>query len=316
MKVSAYPGNKKEFKRFTKKNIIVNLLLVFSYTGLFYFSGQLRSEHILLAVLWLLGYYASSTTRKFVLAFSFFILFWVFYDVMRLFPNYTLNTVHIQEPYDLEKYLFGIDFNGKTLTPNEYFSIENNKILDFLSGFFYLNWMPVPLGFALYLYYKDKKIFLQYSIAFLLINIVGFFIYYLYPAAPPWYVDKYGFDLHIGVPGDRAGLIRFDNLVGMPVFKSIYNKNANVLAAMPSLHSAYPLIVFFYAIKAKLNTTAIVLFFIFALGIWFSAIYSNHHYAIDVIAGALLAVAGLFLLDRIFQKKPVKSILEKFAQHI
>lgn len=308
--------NDKDFKRFSKKNIIVNLLLVSAYTGLFYFSGQLRSEHILLSVLWLAGYYATPATRKFVLGFSFFILFWVFYDIMRLFPNYTLNTVHIREPYDLEKYLFGIDFKGKILTPNEYFSIENNKILDFLSGFFYLNWMPVPLGFALYLYFKNKKLFLQYSMAFLIINIFGFFIYYLYPAAPPWYIDKYGFALHTGVPGDRAGLIRFDELVGMPVFKSIYNKNANVLAAMPSLHSAYPLIVFFYAVKAKLSKTAIVLFFIFAMGIWFSAVYSNHHFAIDVIAGILLAIAGLFVLDHIFERKPVQAMLDKFVQLI
>jgi len=304
------------FKRFTKQNIIINILLVTLYISFNVMIGDLRDEHIILAVLWIVAYYAHSKTRRFVLGFSFFILFWILYDSMRAIPNYTVNTVHIKQPYNLEKFLFGIKYNGDILTPNEYFAITSNKIFDFLSGFFYINWMPVPLGFGLYLYIKDKKLFLQYSIAFLIINILGFVIYYLYPAAPPWYVAKYGFDLHIGVPGDRAGLVRFDDLVGVPVFKNIYNKNANVLAAMPSLHAAYPLIVLYYAIKKKMKKTAIVIFVIFALGIWFSAIYSNHHYAIDVLAGVILAMTGLFLIDYILSLPYFNDRLQKLLKLI
>jgi len=304
------------FVRFTKKNIVVNLILILSYIFLNVLIGDLRDEHILLALLWIVGFYAHKQTRKFVLGFSFFILFWILYDSMRAIPNYTVNTAHIKEPYDLEKYLFGIDINGQILTPNEYFSISSKKILDFLSGFFYINWMPIPLGFGIYLFIKDKALFTQYAIAFLSINILGFIIYYLYPAAPPWYVEMYGFDLHIGVPGNRAGLERFDTLIGFPLFEGIYNKNANVLAAMPSLHSAYPLIVLYYSIKKKMRKTTIFLFTIFVFGIWFSAIYSNHHYAIDVIAGALLAIFGLITLNYIFSLSTIKKNLLSFTKLI
>ena len=305
-----------EFKRFTKKNIIINLLLVTLYLLWCRYTGSVRSEHYFLVVLWLVSFYSHQKSRSFILGFSIFIIFWIIYDSMRLVPNYTVSIPHIKEPYELEKSLFGIYFNGNLLTPNEYFAFNNNKFLDFLSGFFYINWMPVPIGFGIFLYVKDKYLFLKYSLAFLFINLLGFCIYYLYPAAPPWYVELYGFDLHIGVPGNRAGLIRFDELVGIPVFANIYNKNANVLAAMPSLHSAYPIVVLFYAVKKGVSLSAKILFSIFMAGIWFAAVYSGHHYIIDVLAGIFAAILGLFIFERLLNLPKIQYQIVNFSRII
>lgn len=305
-----------EFIRFTKKNIIINTVLVVIYLLWNIIVGEIRSEHYLLVILWLSAFYAHDKSRRFILGFSIFIIFWVIYDSMRIIPNYEVSTVHINEPYEFEKILFGINVNGNLLTPNEYFSIFNNKILDFLSGFFYINWMPIPIGFGIYLYLKDKSLFLEYSLVFLLVNLLGFAIYYLYPAAPPWYVEIYGFDLQIGIPGNRAGLVRFDELVGLPIFESIYNKNANVMAAIPSLHAAYPVIVLFFAIKKRLSLIAIVLFIIFMSGIWFSAVYSGHHYIIDVLLGVILALITLIIFEKISKRSNLKNYLASFSQKI
>ncbi len=307
----------REFKRFTKKNLTVNILLTSLYLGFNFFIGDLRKEHIFLVILWWTLFYLSDKTRRFALAYSVFIIFWILYDAMRAVPNYTVNTAHIKEPYEIEKTLFGINDAGKILTPNEYFARHSRKILDFLSGFFYINWMPIPLGFGLYLFFKDKKTFVEFSLAFLLVNIIGFIFYYLYPAAPPWYVSKYGFILKEGVPGSRAGLERFDQLIGYPLFKNIYNKNANVLAAMPSLHATYPLIVFYYSLKTNLPKFIKALFAVFMLGIWFAAVYSNHHYLIDVVAGIILSIVVLFIFEKALQKnKKLQAFVNKFASAI
>ncbi len=302
------------FIRFDKKNLIWNLILSAAYLFFNIAIGDLRSEHLFLVVLWWLLYYASPQTRRFALAYSIFIIFWVLYDAMRAVPNYTVNTAHIKEPYDLEKSLFGIMDNGILKTPNEYFAAHTHKLLDFLSGFFYINWMPIPLGFGFYLFLKNKKTFLEFGLAFLLVNIVGFAIYYLYPAAPPWYVGQYGFNLKIGVPGSRAGLARFDALIHYPLFQNIYHKNANVLAAMPSLHATYPLIVFYYSIKAKMPKWIIGIFGIFMLGIWFAAIYSNHHYVIDVLAGIIIAVIVLYVFNYLINHKNLWAKQFKYWQ--
>ena len=306
-----------KFKRFTYKNILFNSLVVLLYLLWMSIVGDLKSDHFLLAAIWLTAFYASEKTRRFVLGFSVFIIFWILYDSMRIVPNYKVSTPHIAQPYNFEKLLFGIKHLGKILTPNEYFLVVNNSVLDFLSGFFYLNWMPVPIGFGIYLYLTNKKLFLEYSLAFLLVNIIGFVIYYLYPAAPPWYIQKYGFEFHIGVPGNRAGLWRFDELIGIPVFKSIYNKNANVLAAMPSLHAAYPVIVFYYAYKKGVSRLAMFFFLIFLFGIWFSAVYSSHHYVIDVLAGISVAIFTLIVFEKILLKNSfIKSKIRAFSERI
>ncbi len=304
------------FNRLTKKNIIINSLLIISYLIWNNIIGDLKSEHYYLPLIWLIAFYSSASSRKVILGFSIFILFWIIYDSMRIIPNYEVSTVHIRKPYEIEKWLFGIQINQLLLTPNEYFAIYNNKFLDFLSGFFYINWMPIPIGFGIYLFIKDKYLFLTYSMAFLFVNILGFIIYYIYPAAPPWYVELYGFDLKIGVQGNRAGLVRFDNLIGFPIFEGIYNKNANVLAAMPSLHSAYPVIVLYFAFKKGMKLLAKVLFTIFLFGIWFSAVYSSHHYIIDIIAGVGLAILSLFIFDKVSKLEWFLKKIRKFSAQI
>jgi hypothetical protein len=279
------------------------------------FLGGLRSDQLGLFALYLGCFYATEKSRKFVLGFSIFIVFWIVYDSMRVLPNYEISTVHIREPYALEKSLFGIQINHSLLTPNEYFTNHTHRILDLLSGLFYINWMPVPLAFAVYLFIKDKYLFIKFSLVFLLTNLVGFAIYYIYPAAPPWYVNLYGFDLKIGGPGFTAGLGRFDELVGIPVFANIYNKNSNVLAAIPSLHAAYPVIVLYYGIRKRLGW--INLFFaIFMIGIWFSAVYTGHHYIIDIAVGVAVALIVIFTFERLSHVRMVNNWLISFENQL
>ncbi len=303
------------FTRFTALNIIVNITITTLYFLWCSFTGGIRQEHYYLIIIWVTAYYLSDKSRRFILGFSIFIIYWIVYDSMRALPNYEVAQVHIKQPYDFEKFLFGINENGKLLTPNEYFINHHSPFFDIISGLFYINWVPVPLAFAVYLFFKNKYLFIKFSLVFLLVNIAGFVIYYLYPAAPPWYVNLYGFDLHLGVPGNRAGLARFDELTGIPIFENIYNKNANVLAAMPSLHAAYPVIVLYYGIKARLGKIN-WLFLVFMLGIWFSAVYSGHHYIIDIIVGASVALIVIFGFESFSKSNFGNGRIQSFSEKL
>ncbi|MDA3904807.1 MAG: phosphatase PAP2 family protein [Bacteroidales bacterium] len=304
------------FQRFTKKNIIINILLITIYILWNSFVVGIRDEHYFLLLLWLVSFYAGEKSRKFIIAFSIFIVYWIIYDSMRILPNYEVSQVHIIEPYEFEKALFGITVNNTLLTPNEYFAIYNTKFLDILSGLFYINWVPIPLAFGVYLFFKDKLLFAKFSIVFFLVNIFGFAIYYIYPAAPPWYVDLYGFDLQIGVPGNSARLSKFDEIVGLPIFENIYNKNANVLAAMPSLHATYPLIVLFYGIKKGFGWLLNGLFIIFMSGIWFAAVYSNHHYIVDILVGVIMTLVVIAVFEKLSFKPYYQRHIRSFINQI
>ncbi|OQP57197.1 PA-phosphatase [Niastella vici] len=279
------------------RTVLVTTLISIVYLLLSVWLVGFKTDQLVLIAIFNGLYYASPITRKFITGFSIFIVYWIIFDYMKAFPNYTFRPVHIGELYHAEKLLFGIHTATGVVTPNEYLRQHHFTAGDWLSGLFYLCWVPVPLLFAAYLFFRNRPLFLRFAIAFFVVNMIGFVVYYIYPAAPPWYVQEHQFNFIAGTPGNTAGLKRFDELVGIPVFQSLYAKGSNVFAAMPSLHSAYPVIVLFYSIKGGYRYAS-VLFAGIAAGIWCSAVYTSHHYVLDVEAGICCALTGIWLVQR------------------
>jgi hypothetical protein len=275
-----------------------------------------KSDQLFLIGLFNVLFYASATTRKFILGFSIFIVYWIIFDYMKAFPNYNYNDVAIGSLYHAEKHLFGITFNNTVLTPNEYLRLKGSDLLDVSSGLFYLCWIPVPLAFAAYMFFRNKKQFIYFALTFVLVNMLGFIVYYAYPAAPPWYIQVHGFKFQALTQGNMAGLSRFDHFFNINLFKSIYTKGSNVFAAMPSLHSSYPVIVLYYGIKNRLGLINIF-FAIVMVGIWFTAVYASHHYVLDVLAGILTATTGIILFDLVISTSPLfKRLLARYERVI
>ncbi len=272
-----------------------------------------KTDQLFLIGLFNLLYFSTRTSRKFILGFSIFIVYWIIFDYMKAFPNYKFNSVHINDLYQAEKGLFGIGRGSQRVTPNEFWIAHQHDFLDIMTGIFYLCWIPVPLAFAAYLFFKDKKLFLQFSLTFVLVNMIGFVIYYIYPAAPPWYLQQYGKNFIAGTPGNTAGLARFDRFFGVGIFKGLYAKSSNVFAAMPSLHSSYPLVVVYYEIKKGVGFFARFIFILVMLGIWFSAVYNSHHYVLDVLAGIACAIVGIIVFKKLLMRStPVKKLLDQY----
>lgn len=311
MSLSSHPGN-----TVTAKAAVTVLLFIAAYFILSYFLVGFKSDQVVLALLFSVLFFASGVTRRFILGFSIFIVYWIIFDYMKAFPNYNYQPVHIAGLYNLEKQLFGIRLQHNVFTPNEYWLHHTRTFLDIMSGLFYLCWVPVPLGFATYLFFTNRRQFLHFSLTFFFVNMLGFVIYYLYPAAPPWYVQLHGFTFIKLTPGNTAGLGRFDAYFHAGVFKSIYAKSSNVFAAMPSLHSSYPVIVLYYGLKNRLGL--INLFFaVVMLGIWFAAVYASHHYVLDVLAGISCALISITVFNLLTTKSAlVNNFLRRYQSVI
>lgn len=234
-------------------------------------------------------------------------IFGASYFILGKWPNYLFNDIDTECVYQLERQLFGITMSdGGIITPCEYFKIHHCALMDILSGIFYLSWVPLPIIYAIYLQIKKRsELALRFTSAFLLVNILGFIGYYIYPASPPWYVMEYGFTPVLNTPGNVAGFINFDSLVGYPLFHSIYSNNANVFAAIPSLHAAYNPIAVYYAMKQRNHYAWQILLIVVSVGIWFSAVYSYHHYIIDVLLGILTTILGIMLFEKCIMRIPV-----------
>ena len=280
----------------TGRTLLLLALLSVAYLALSYVLIGIKTEQVLLVVLFNGCFLLSDVSRRFILGFAIFAVFWIIYSYLKAFPNYAYGPVDVAGIYHREQRLFGTLHQGRLLTPNEFWLAHSNRFLDVLCGFFYLCWVPIPLAFAAYLFFKNRPLFFEFALTFLLANLIGFVIYYLHPAAPPWYVQQHGLAFRPLAMGSTAGLARFDQFFGAAIFQGIYAKNSNVFAAMPSLHSAYPLIVFYYALRNRTGWLTLF-FFTVMVGIWFAAVYTSHHYVLDVLAGISVALSAIALIQ-------------------
>lgn len=277
-----------------------------------------RPEHLALAALIFALFFVAGTTRRLVIALLPFIIFGISYDWMNILPNYKVNTVDVADLYNNEKALFGIATASGILTPNEYFAIHHCTAMDFLAGIFYLCWVPLPIVYGLYLYFSGRTdAYLHFAIVFLLVNLLGFALYYVHPAAPPWYVAMHGLEAVEGTPGEVAGLGRFDEMTGLGIFNALYARNANVFAAMPSLHSAYTLVAFIYSLRSRSPLGWRITLGMVTLGIWFTAVYTSHHYILDVLGGVATAIAGYVIFEYVLMKiKPFAVFVGRYAVYV
>lgn len=243
-------------------------------------------------------------------------VFGIVYVLLGVWPNYLFADVDTEGVYNLEKSLFGIvSADGRVLTPSEYFRLNHWAVADILSGVFYMLWIPLPLIYALVLYFQRRtSLALRLTSAFLTVNLLGFAIYYAFPASPPWYVMDYGLGpVRFGTPGSEAGFANFDRLVGISFFHNYYCHNANVFAAVPSLHSAYNPVALIYALMVPRNWKWQAVLGLVSVGVCLSAVYSGHHYIIDVVLGVLVAIVGTALFERLIH---IDSVRENFNKII
>lgn len=268
----------------------------------------IRPEQVGVCLLVLFALVYSPGSRRFLLGILPFVILGVVFDLSRLLkPLLELLTVHVKEPYAFDKALFGISSAGGTLTPNEFFRLHHAPWLDFVTGLAYIAYLYEAMGFGLYLAVfrrtsDGRRLLARFGWVFLGVNLMGFATYYIYPAAPPWYVELHGFGpVDLSTPPHAAAALRWDELTGIPYFRHFYARGASVFGAIPSLHAAYPLIVFFYARELGKRWLTVGTFAFFCL-VCFSAVYLQHHYVLDVGVGALYAVVGC-LVERVVTRR-------------
>ncbi len=261
-------------------------------------SAGTRPEHFLLAGLMLHLVVWSDATRRFMRGMLPFYLFWVSYELMHITqPLVRYLHVHVEEPYFFDRTFFGIHAAGGVLTPNEFFRLHHWPWVDLLTGTAYIVFVYWSIGFAAYLTIlrrdgAGRALLARFGWTFLLMNVAGFATYYVYPAAPPWYVADFGLGAaNMAAHSSSAGAARWDALTGIPYFANFYGRSADVFGAIPSLHVTYPLLTFLYGLELRKRWLDVASFALFLL-VCFAAVYLDHHYLLDVLLGILYTLVA------------------------
>lgn len=251
-----------------------------------------RAEHGFFALLFIGLAWVGPRARRFSALSAPFVLTGIAYDLLRLVMPYRAEPIHTGDLFAAERMLFPVSTAQGTLSVSEAIAGATTPVLDLVTGATYLTYLVQVFGVAALLYVRrDEGRMLRLAFGFALVSVLGWAVWLVWPAAPPWYIDVYG-------PGpavldalpSAAGAARFDDLLGVSVFSSLYARSSNVFGAMPSLHVGYAVLTALVAWSAGGWLRRATAFY--AVLMAFSAVYLRHHYVLDVAAGALLTLAA------------------------
>ena len=76
-------------------------------------------------------------------------------------------------------------------------------------------------------------------------------------------------------------------------------------------------VAFYYALVKKCHPAIITIFAVLMCGIWFTAVYSSHHYIIDVLLGITCALLGILFFEKGLMKwGAFKRFFERYSKYI
>jgi hypothetical protein len=141
------------------------------------------------------------------------------------------------------------------------------------------------------------------------LTFIGYITYVLYPAMPPWMASEF----HYMPPTTRIIDQVWAHLhlgLGVSLFAG-GNKFDNNVAAMPSLHGAYPMLICLFFWKAA-STRKRILLAAYPICMAFSLVYTAEHFVIDILVGWTYAFATFYfgskLLDRWDARRARKNL--------
>jgi membrane-associated phospholipid phosphatase len=169
--------------------------------------------------------------------------------------------------------------------------------LDVLTALAYNLHLPEPFIAGYLLWRLNRLVYLQFAASVLILLVLGFVTFILFPAVPPWMASTwYGRLPHVynGFgPVLRAHPLPFH---GTPIFY-VFKLSGDAVAAFPSEHAAFPMLE--YLAFSRLAPRASLLLLLWVFWVLFSVVYLGEHWVTDVIAGWLYAVVIFWVVRRL-----------------
>lgn len=253
---------------------------------------RVRWEHVLMAVGVSVLAYGNRGTKRLYFGLLPILLVGLVYDAMRFVQNVglTVDNVHLCDLRGLEMRWFGTTMDGVRVTWHDWLQPRATPALDLFCAIPYGIFLYVVVAYALFLFIRNLPAQQRFVWGFFVLNLAGYLTYHIYPAGPPWYYHSHGCVIDLATrssPGPN--LTRVDAMMGFGYFAGFYGRGSDVFGAMPSLHVAYPLqmIIEGWAFHRAFGRFMLVAFY---LSMCFAAVYLDHHWVLDLIAGSLGAV--------------------------
>lgn len=200
----------------------------------------------------------------------------------------------------VEAALFGRPIPTVRLQSHLWHGPHDLRWWDYASWFVYMTHFVATLLIAAVLWTWAHHHFARFASMVCVLALTGFATYVLYPAVPPWMAAQHG---AIGEANRTVKLVWPH--VPIAQYGDVFaagTKHANNVAAMPSLHAGYALLIVLFLWRlAPLWTRPLLVLYPPAMA--FSLVYGGEHYIVDCIAGWAYAAFAYLTVEYAFARR-------------
>lgn len=264
--------------------ILMLALAVVYFTGFSLFRQNWSSLLIFLPVLIVSAW--TRRLRDFTLTWIPLTIFLDAFARLRGIADNTRVPIHHTAVLEAEQRLFfgtvpSVWLQDRLTTPKQF------HWYDYLATFTHWSHFVAPVAILFTLWLTRPALFRRYLIAFVTLTTLILIGYFLFPAAPPWMAAREGYLPHLARP-----MVDIAKSVNQNLFGSVYTSigASNDVAAMPSLHASYPMLLcaMFWGVSRKVALIGLA----YSLLMITSLVYLGEHYVTDTLVAALCVVAA------------------------
>ncbi|MPZ22152.1 MAG: phosphatase PAP2 family protein [Dehalococcoidia bacterium] len=258
------------FERSPRRTPLIFLAVVLIFLFLIWFSRQNRRNYGMWAI---------------------YVVTLLVFSMLRPYADETSIPVHVADLAQMEALLFGGTIPSVWLQ-HHFFDPRELGPLDWVTTHIHWSYFIMPHLMTILVFLFKPKDFDRQVLTIIGIFVVGLAIYFVAPAAPPWYAARVG---------EIPYLFRVMNDVGAELNAQFYSTGyrafgeSNAVAALPSLHMA---VTFGLVLLARRYSNKLALgLFVYSLLMGFSLVYLGEHYVVDLLLGMGVAWVVYTLVD-------------------
>ena len=218
------------------------------------------------------------------------------YEYLRGLVPHLTKSVNIFQMIQADQLMFG--FLPTITLQQSLFDGITLHWYDYVSVVLYISHFIIPMVFAFTFWIYDRKLFKDYTTGFLILSYMASVTYIIFPAMPPWMASNQGYIPPLAKIMDKV-MGSFAHPISVPSIYKFFG--ANLVAAVPSLHAAYPWLIFLFLTRKLKRWSLLALPYVY--GVWFAIIYLGEHYVIDGIIGIIYASAAYKIVEYIRKKQ-------------
>jgi hypothetical protein len=217
-----------------------------------------------------------------------FVLALWLYDLIRGWADGAWMPIHWQPQIEADRVLGAGSVPTVWLQQRLWHGVEALSWWDYATWAVYMSYFFGTTAVLAALWWRSRSLFRRFAAMVVGLAVLGCATYVLFPAAPPWLA---GWNGHL--PPVSRVVLAVGPHVPVVALASLWetgSRYGNAVAAVPSLHAAYTLLISLFLVR-RLRSRWRHLLWLYPLAMAFALVYSGEHYLVDVLLGWVYCVA-------------------------